>query len=102
MRFIQSIHRLWRATEGSVLLESAIVTPVLLALFLGVYEFSWYFNRQQLVVAGIRDAARYLAAASSNPCSDTTIETKAKNLAVTGTTDGTGAARVNGWTAGNV
>ena len=34
--------------------------PLLLGLFLGVFEFSWFFYNQQLVVSGLRDAARYM------------------------------------------
>ena len=34
--------------------------PLLISLFLGVFEFSWFFYNQQLVVSGLRDAARYM------------------------------------------
>jgi Flp pilus assembly protein TadG len=95
---------LWRDTEGSVLLESTILTPVLLTLFLGLYEFSWYFNRQQSVEIGVRDAARYLGAASPNPCTDATLLTSAKNLATMGvvTPSLTSMPRVPGWSTSNV
>ena len=51
---------LWRDEEGSALVEATIVMPLLLSLFLGVFEFSWFFYNQQLVVSGLRDAARYM------------------------------------------
>ena len=38
----------------------------------------------------------------TDPCSDATNVAAAKNLAVTGTTDGSGSARVKGWTTANV
>ena len=93
---------LWSDTEGSALLEATIILPVLASLFFGVYEFSWYFNRQQLLEIGVRDAARYLAAASTNPCSDATLTANAKRLATTGTTAVGGTARVAGWATTHV
>jgi Flp pilus assembly protein TadG len=102
----QSIRSLWNDTEGSVLIEATVVVPVLVTLMLGLFEFSWYFHKQQLVESGIRDAARYLARVDAgkndgNPCNDTTSVAQAKNIAVTGVTSG-GTARVTGWTVGNV
>ena len=51
---------LWRDEDGSALVEATIVMPLLITLFLGVFEFSWFFYNQQLVVSGLRDAARYM------------------------------------------
>ena len=50
----------WRDEDGSALVEATIVMPLLISLFLGVFEFSWFFYNQQLVVSGLRDAARYM------------------------------------------
>jgi Flp pilus assembly protein TadG len=71
-----------------------------------LFEFSWYFHKQQLVESGVRDAARYLARVDAgnddgNPCNDATSVAQAKNIAVTGLTTG-GTARVSGWTVGSV
>ena len=55
-----TIKSLWDDCDGSALVEATIVTPLLVSLFFGVFEFSWYFYNQQLVVAGLRDAARYM------------------------------------------
>jgi Flp pilus assembly protein TadG len=93
---VRLMHSVWRNTEGSVLLEATVLTPMLLILFLGLYEFSWYFNRQQLVIAGIRDAARYLGASSANPCANSTLVSNAKSIATTGAISG-GSVRVPGW-----
>jgi Flp pilus assembly protein TadG len=102
---------LWRNTDGSALVEATVLTPVLIVLFFGVFEFSWYFCNQQLVEIGVRDAARYMARGayvttvtkeSTNPCLDATNEAAAQNLAVTGTADGSGGVRVKGWTTGTV
>jgi Flp pilus assembly protein TadG len=104
MMCFRPLNALWRDTEGSALLEATILTPVLLVLFLGAYEFSWYFNRQQMVEVGVRDAARYLGAASPNPCSDSTLLTQAKNLATTGLIipSFTSTPRVPGWSTTDV
>jgi len=95
---------LWHSTDGSALLEASILVPLLIVLFFGVFEFSWYFHNQQLVEIGVRDAARYLAVASSNPCTDTdtTLLTKAKNLATTGSVDASLPDRVAGWKPADV
>src|ERR1700742_295368 len=64
---------LWRDEDGSALVEATVVVPMLISLFLGVFEFSWYLYNQQLVVSGLRDAARYmtrieLTEGNRNPC----------------------------------
>jgi Flp pilus assembly protein TadG len=105
MKLLQFI---WRNHDGSALIEGALVIPMLFILVLGVYEFSWYFYQQQLIAAGLRDAARYLARAYDDPanglCHDSNgitwnCVTAAKNLATTATINGTGALRVSGWDA---
>jgi Flp pilus assembly protein TadG len=98
-------HSLWRDQHGSALIESAIVVPLLVVFFFGVFEFSWYFYQQQLIAIGLRDAASYLAR-SSDPCNAVSREWKAeqeraKNLATGGSIKG-GVARVTGWTAAMV
>jgi Flp pilus assembly protein TadG len=102
VRFLSVI---WRRDEGSALIEGALIVPVLMTLVFGVYEFSWYFYNQQLMTAGLRDAARYIsrmADPSDATCGQATYWPLAKNLATTSTTSGSGAARVSGWTSGNV
>jgi Flp pilus assembly protein TadG len=107
----RSIASLWRDTEGSALVEAALVMPVLVPLLFGVMEFSWYFQKQQLVESGVRDAARYLARTApdttppTDPCSLTTpidFKAAAQNIAVTGIATTGGTARVPGWTVGSV
>lgn len=103
----RSMLSLRQDTEGSVLVEATILTPVLFSLMFGVFEFSWYFHKQQLVESGVRDAARYLsrvAQDNTNPCTLTTpanYAANARNIAVTGVVSG-GTARVTGWTTGSV
>jgi len=88
----------------------------LFSLVLGVYEFSWYFYKQQLIETGVRDAARYLARTArdatppTNPCDNTTNVANAKYIAThTGyaANDGSstisgGSLRVATWDVGNV
>jgi Flp pilus assembly protein TadG len=88
------LQSLWRNSEGSALVEGALVVPILCMLVFGVFEFSWLFYQQHLISTGIRDAARYLARTATP--NDLMIQTGAKNLATTGAIDGN-TARVSGW-----
>ena len=91
-RLLQSF---WHNDRGTALIESAIVLPVFLLLVGGVYEFGYFFYRQQLMTIGVRDAARYLAL-TSNPNSATT-QSDAMNLAVYGSISGGITPRVSDW-----
>ena len=102
---------LWRDEDGSALVEATIVMPLLIALFLGGFEFSWFFYNQQLVVSGLRDAARYmtrieLTDSNRDPCvqrdqNGVLYIADAANIATTAEAAG-GSARVNGWSAADV
>ncbi|SFQ05440.1 Flp pilus assembly protein TadG [Mesorhizobium sp. NFR06] len=94
----QIIRRFKRDDNGAVLVEMTLVTPFVLLLSAGVFEFSNILNTRMLLDAGVRDAARYMARCSSdwNTCSG-----YATNLAVKGVITG-GSARVPGWTTGQV
>ena len=102
---------LWRDEDGSALVEATIVMPLLIALFFGVFEFSWFFYNQQLVVSGLRDAARYmtrieLTDGNRDPCvqkdqNGVLYTADAANIATTAEATG-GSARVNGWSAADV
>ena len=101
------IAKLVRDQTGAALAEAVVTVPVLLVLFLGVYEFSWVFYQQQLIEIGIRDAARYLSRISiGNPCSQTSFVANAQNLATTGSIDASTPSRVctgsTCWGAGQV
>jgi Flp pilus assembly protein TadG len=94
-----------RDNDGSALVESAVLVPLLFVLLFGVYEFSWFFYQQHLAAMGVRDAARYLARVS-NPCDERSAawpieQANAKALAATGSTRGS-TARIKGWTAAMV
>lgn len=91
--------RLLRDDAGAALIEFTLLAPFLLFLGLGMTEFGRFLYQYQMVLEGLRDAGRYLARLDP---SSTTDQTHAANLAVTGTIDGTGSARVSGWAAGDV
>jgi Flp pilus assembly protein TadG len=109
---LAKIRALWGDSDGSALVEATIITPLLVSLFLGVLEFSWYFYNQQLVVAGLRDAARYmtrieLTNGNSDPCAQkdqngVLYTAKAASIATTALPAAGGAARVSGWNAADV
>ena len=108
---MKAARALWRDSKGSVLVEATVLAPLLFALILGVFEFSWIFFQQQLIEIGVRDAARYMARIpitstatppDTNPCdqtdaSGTSFTTYAGNIALYGTTS-SGTQRVTGWT----
>jgi hypothetical protein len=103
---------LWREDDGSALVEATIVMPLLIALFLGVFEFAWYLYNQQLVVSGLRDAARYmtrieLTNGNRDPCAQkdqygVLYTDDAANLATTAQPLPGGSARVAGWKPADV
>lgn len=95
-RILRSV---WSDSEGTALIEGAILLPVLFILVFGVFEFSWVIFQQHLISTGINDAARYIAR-SSTP-NDPRIKQDAKYLATTGAIDGN-TLRVRGWTIENV
>ena len=103
---------LWRDEDGSALVEATIVMPLLIAFFLGVFEFSWFFYNQQLVVSGLRDAARYmtrieLTDGNRDPCvqrdqNGVLYTADAANIATTAQPSVGGSARVSSWSAADV
>ena len=100
VRFLAHAVTKFRQDErGSMLVEMALVAPLMLSLSAGVFEFGNLIQRKLLIEAGLRDGARY--AARCRPIG-TACSTAAANLAATATVNGTGAARVAGWTAASV
>ena len=91
---------LWHDERGAALVEFTLLAPFLLALGLGMCEFGRFLYQYQLVLDGLRDGARYLAR-MQDP-TNTTSQTNAANLAATGTIDGSGTGRVDGWAAADV
>src|SRR5919109_5535389 len=88
-----------RDQSGAALVEFTILAPFLLTLILGMTEFGRFLYQYQMVLEGLRDAGRYLARLDAN---DAANQSNAANLATTGTIDGSGDPRVDGWEAGDV
>jgi Flp pilus assembly protein TadG len=91
--------RIYSDRAGAALVEFTLVLPFLLSIVFGMAEFGRFIYQYQLVLEGLRDAGRYLSRVDA---SNGTLQTNAINLAVTGTLDGTGAARVTGWATSDV
>jgi Flp pilus assembly protein TadG len=81
---------------GAALVEMTIITPLILALAAGVFEFSNIIHTKLLLEAGVRDGALYIAR-----CAGTTTDCDAggKQIAVTGES---GSDRITGWVVGDV
>lgn len=97
-----------RDRRGSVLVEAALLMPVLIFLGIGAFEYSNLFFKHQAVTAGTRDAARYAARAPrpagmscEQALASEEIVTAAKNLAVSGDIFSS-TPRVSGWGAADV
>jgi TadE-like protein len=102
---------IWGDEHGAALLEATVLTPVVLLLVTGVFEFSWYFYQQQAIEIGLRDAARYIARiapSSDSSCGQSdpnNLWQKAQYLATTGSEDTSNPSpplRVRGWAPGQV
>ncbi|MDX8463432.1 TadE/TadG family type IV pilus assembly protein [Mesorhizobium humile] len=87
------IQRFNSDVDGAALVEVAIVTPFVLLLAGGVFEFGNILNTRMLLDAGVKDAARYMARCSSDW---DTCKGLAQTLAANGAINGT-SARVSGW-----
>lgn len=103
-RITHLIKEFHRDERGAVLVEMTLITPLMIALSAGVFEFGNLIHQKLLIEAGLKDAARY--AARCNPTfylpGGLTCEQVAANIAATGAWDGTGSARVAGWAGSDV
>ena len=89
-----------RGPEGSAAAEFALVLPVLALLLFGTIEVGRALHDYQLVDKSVRSATRYLSRAPvSCPAGfDVLDEANARNLALTGTVDGSGDYLLKYWT----
>ena len=93
---IGEVKKSFRKDEsGAALLEMSVVFPVLLTISLGVIEFGNAIYSQHAIFNGVRDAARYVAGLAQVDSAGNSLvsanNTKAKNIAVWGTTTNTTA-----------
>ena len=86
-----------RNISGAAMVEMTAVTPFLIILGLGIFEFGNYFYNHHIITTGIRDAARYLAR-FDNPLAQSM---QGQQLAVAGEIAG-GQQRIAWWNAGDI
>ena len=81
-------------------MEAAVVLPLAIALMVGGVEFGRAIFNYHTVDKSLRNATRYLARVPSSAVSSWGLD-RARNLALTGTTDGSGQYILSSWTATN-
>lgn len=93
--------------RGAILVEMTLITPLMITLSAGVFEFGNLIHQKLLIEAGLRDGARYAARCNSQIYTDygfaaINCAANAENIALFGNIAGTGTVRVTGWSATNV
>ena len=100
------LDRFRRDQRGAVLVEMTLITPLMLFLSAGVFEFGNLIHDKLLMEAGLTDGARFAARCNSQMYTDAGLAincaTTAANIAVFGNAAGTGNARIAGWQQANV
>ncbi|WEK42509.1 MAG: TadE/TadG family type IV pilus assembly protein [Candidatus Sphingomonas colombiensis] len=95
-------YRAFACRRGSAAAEMALVTPLFLILSFGAVDLGNYFLSEHVVVKAARDGARYASRRDFTQYSCSTVSTNVRdntrNLVRTNTLDGTGGARLVGWT----
>lgn len=94
---LRLIRKFRKSERGASILEMAVVSPFLIFLGLGTFEFGLTFYHYHLMSAGLRDGARYLARVDDP---DAELD-KGKQIAVFGEIGGT-VRRVSWWGVGDV
>jgi len=89
---------LWFDEEGGPIVEMALVVPVLMAVFTGIFAFGIAFSNQLTLQNAVSTGAQYLATirtSTTDPCADTFAVIKnaapglnSSNIAVTITMNG--------------
>lgn len=93
--WLNNCRRLKPDEGGSIVVEFAIMLPVLMLLSSGLIEVGRAYIQASAVQKGVRAAALF-AARAATPLSNVDKQ-RAENLARTGTVDGSGALLVPGW-----
>lgn len=101
------VHRSPRPSRGLAAVEFAITAPLLLFLLLAGAEFGRAFVHYAKLDYSIRNAARFVSENAINGTTgvvsiSATTATEAKNLAVYGNVNGTGAAWLPNYQVGQV
>jgi Flp pilus assembly protein TadG len=104
-RLTSLIGKYARCERGATLVEMTLIVPLLISLSAGVFEFGHLIQNKLLLEAGVRDGARYGARCNTSLTGSPTgmnCISNVRNIAVTGTHDGSGSARVKNWVVGDV
>ncbi len=105
MRLISE--KLTARQRGAVLVEMALVTPILLAMMLAAAEVTRAFVDHNTLTKAVRSGARYVAANAYQGTTGViavgaTLKAETQNLVVYGNTAGTGAPVLAGLTAADI
>jgi Flp pilus assembly protein TadG len=105
MRQIQRNSKTWQ--RGAVLVEMALVTPILLAMMLLTAELTRAFIDHNTLTKAVRNGARYLAANAYQGTTgivniNATLSAEARNLVVYGNTAGLGTPVLAGLSAADI
>ena len=101
-RLCSTMVRLGRDRQGTAVLETAIILPILVLLLFGLMEMGRALQQHHVLAKSVRDAARYLARvplacpAGGDP-NWAAVRSTAQHLAATGQLSG-GQPLVAGWT----
>lgn len=104
------LNRFRRDRRGAVLVEMTLITPLMLFLSAGVFEFGNLIHEKLLMEAGLSDGARFAARCNSQLYTDAGLAAIncadiAINIAVFGKADAdpeTDSPRISGWETADV
>jgi Flp pilus assembly protein TadG len=91
--------------SGMVILEFAIGSGVLVAVFAGIFSYGYAFYRYNMLLSAVTTGARYASLArwdSVTQSASSTFETRVKNVVVYGDPAGGNTPLVSGLTPANV
>lgn len=103
----RTLNRFRRDERGTVLVEMAIVAPLMFVLSAAVFEFGNMIHDKLLMEAGLTDAARFAARCNSQIYTDAGLAAidcvgVAKNIAVFGSVTATASPRIRQWDTSKV
>lgn len=98
------LSRFRKCTEGAALFELTLVIPLILAIGMGVIEFGNLLQKRQLIISGVRDAARYVARLPYDPGNTTSTNANiaAGQYVATRSVSAGGTNRIAWWNPADV
>lgn len=92
------IHEIFADNSGAATVEAAIIVPILAVVGLGVMDCSYMLLQNHKMEQSLVSAANYMAL-STDP---RLVESQAKHIAVSGTTDPQAEPLIKNWAPGDV